>query len=106
GAYFIICAAVMTLVSAQLIGMARFHVRVDDRALEIRYGLFKSVRLERGELVRIDTEIARGRRYVVPYPVLVTRGDDRHSLRGLPQSHAVERYLQETWSVPVLKAAL
>lgn len=104
GAYFLACLAVLVLVSIQLAGMARFRVRVDADSLEIRRGLFPSVRLERGELMRIDTEIARGRRHVVPYPVLVTRENRRHHLRGLPMSHAVETYLRETWRVQVLDA--
>lgn len=101
-AYILVCTAVLALVTCQLVAGARFDMRADTQVLEIRYGLFRDIRLQRGELVAVETKVSRGRRHRIPYPVLVTEDDRRHHLRRLPYSHQLVKFLSENWGITAL----
>ncbi|HRQ89909.1 MAG TPA: hypothetical protein PLA50_14015, partial [Bacteroidia bacterium] len=100
GGYFILCVLVTVAVSVELACMARYRVHVDERALDLRFGLFHSLTLERGGLESIETKVAHGRRSRLHYPVLVTTQGRRISLRHVSRHHEVWLYLERVWGMP------
>lgn len=101
-AYMAVCTLVAISCAFTLAGHLRFHTSITDERLGIRRGLFQKLDVARPELARMETEVERGRRHVIPFTILVTSDGKRHSLRRHPHSAAIRDELRDRWGVAVL----
>lgn len=98
----LLCAIVLLIAAINLTGDLRYHVSITSHHLDIRSGLWKSVRLSREDLATIQMETFRARRVSSTFPILITRSGKRHSLRGVPNTHLIGPHLAEHWKTPIL----
>ena len=96
-AYRLFCLASGMLAAVTLSGHLRFHAVITPETLEIRTGIWRSIEISRQEFSHVETEVSRGKRHVIPYPVLITRDGKRHSLKGLAHASEVASHLQRHW---------
>ncbi len=101
GAYLLGCAVVACLLGVSMVTMARHRLEADAAGLSVRMGLFGGVDLARGQLAQVDTKVVRVRRGTRSWPVLVTTGGKRHSLRSLRMAYELRGWLGDKWGVPV-----
>ncbi len=101
GAYLLGCLLAACVMGVSLVAMARHRLEADAAGLSVRMGLFGKADLAREELARVDIKVVKVRRGTRSWPVLVTAGGKRHSLRNLRMAYELRDWLGEEWGVPV-----
>lgn len=92
-------ALVFVVFGATIFSQLRFRCEVDAGGLEVRMGLWKSISLTRSEVDHVETDVARGRSYVLPHPVIVTAAGERFPLLDLGARDELTEWLVGNWGL-------
>ena len=92
-------ALVFVIFGATIWSQSRFRCEVSPTAMEIRMGLWQSISLTRSEVDHVETDVARGRSYVLPHPVIVTAAGERFPLLDLGARDELTEWLVGNWGL-------